>query len=110
MGSAARLQLREQVSDVGLDGLLRQEEVLADLAIDEPVCDELKNLDLTRRRVLYAFPRRGRGERDDGSMATRAPASRSRLESAAVVAVAIEDLLALGSVHVSGIGGPASPL
>jgi len=41
VGSAARLELREQVPDVGLDGLLRQEETLADLAVHEPVGDEL---------------------------------------------------------------------
>jgi hypothetical protein len=43
-------------------------------------------------------------------VAARAAACRSRLEAAAVVAVAVEDLLALSGVHVSGIGGAAEPL
>jgi hypothetical protein len=43
-------------------------------------------------------------------MATRATSRRGRLESTAVVAVTVEDLLALGSVHASAIGGPAGAL
>ncbi|WP_325115893.1 hypothetical protein [Gaiella sp.] len=35
-----------------LDRLLRQEELLADLAVHEAVRDELEHLDLTRRRLL----------------------------------------------------------
>ena len=91
--------------DVGLDRLLREEEALTDLAIHETVGDELKNLDLPRGRVLPRLPLRRRAERDDRTVPAGAAASRGRLESAAVVAVAVEDLLALGSVHVSGIGG-----
>ena len=45
MGSAARLKLRQQVADVRLDRLLGEEEPLADL-VDEPVGDELEQLDL----------------------------------------------------------------
>ena len=52
VGSAARLKLRQQVADVRLDGLLREEEPLADLTIHEPVGDELENLDLAGRRIL----------------------------------------------------------
>jgi len=47
VGSASCLKLRQQVPDVRLDGLLREEETLADLPIDEAVRDELKNLDLS---------------------------------------------------------------
>jgi hypothetical protein len=93
------------VPDVRLDRLLREEETLADLPIDESVRDELKNLDLARSRVLSDFARGRRGEWDDRAVATRATSRRSRFESTAVVAVAVEDLLALGSVHASAIGG-----
>ena len=51
VGSAARLELREQVADVGLDRLLGQEQPLPDLTVHEPVRDELKHLDLTCRRI-----------------------------------------------------------
>ena len=47
VGPAAGLQLREQVAHVRLDRLLRKEEALADLAVDEAVSDELQHLDLT---------------------------------------------------------------
>ena len=95
---------------MGFDRLLREVEALADLAIDEPVGDELEHLDLARGGVLAELPRRRRGERDDRSVATGATACRSRFETAAVVAVAIEDLLALGGVHVTRIGLPMEPL
>lgn len=89
---------------MGLDGLLREEETLADLAVHQPVCDELQHLDLARGRILSQLALDLRRERDDRSVPARAPASRSRLEAAAVVTVALEDLLALGSVHAPGIG------
>ena len=56
VGSAARLKLRQQMADVRLDGLLREEEPLADLAVDESVGDELEDLDLARRRLLLELP------------------------------------------------------
>ena len=84
--------------------------MFADLAVHEPVGDELKNLDLAGRGILADFARRGRGERDDGPVPPRAAARSSRLEPAAVVAIAVQDLLTLGSIHVSGIGNPAYPL
>jgi len=52
VGSAARLKLREQVAHMRLDGLLREEEALADLAVHEPVGDELQNLDLAGCGIL----------------------------------------------------------
>ena len=52
VGSASCLKLRQEMADVRLDRLLRQEELLADLAVDEAVRDELEHLDLTRRRLL----------------------------------------------------------
>jgi hypothetical protein len=48
VGSAARLKLREQVAHMRLDRLFREEETFADLAVHEPVADELQNLDLAR--------------------------------------------------------------
>ena len=37
-----------------LDRLLREEEALADLAVHEPVRDELQDLDLAHRRFLLS--------------------------------------------------------
>ncbi|HXG75042.1 MAG TPA: hypothetical protein VNJ53_00580, partial [Gaiellaceae bacterium] len=110
VGSASCLKLREQMPDVGLHGLLREEEPLADLAIHEPVCDELEHLDLARRRVLAELPLDLGSERDDRPVASCAAPRRSRLEATAVIAVAIEDLLALGSVHALPIGVAGDPL
>ena len=38
--------------DMGLDGLFRQEQMLADLTVDEPVCDKLKHFDLSGGGIL----------------------------------------------------------
>jgi hypothetical protein len=98
------LKLREQMSDVRLDGLLRQEETLADFAIHQPVSDELKNLDLSSCGVRPDFAC-GRGcEWDNRSMSAATPTRSSRFESATVIAVAAQDLFALGGVHESDIG------
>jgi hypothetical protein len=98
------------VPDVRLDGLLREEETLADLTIDEAVRDELKNFDLSSRRILADLPRRRRRERDHCAATSRATPRRGGLESPAVIAVPVQDLSALSSVHVSGIGAVAVPL
>ena len=98
------------MADVGLDGLLREEEPLADLAVHEAVCHELQNLDLTRGRILSDLPRRRRSERDHGATASRAAPRCGGLEPPAVISVAIQNLTALSSVHVSGIGAAAVPL
>ena len=95
---------------MGLDRLLREEETLADLAIDEAVRDELKDLDLSSCRVLADLPRGGRSERDHGATTGRATPCRSSLESPAVIAIPVQDLSALSSVHVSGIGAVRVPL
>ena len=110
VGSASCLKLRQQVPDVGLDGLLREEETLADLPIDEAVRDELKNLDLSCRRILADLPRGRRREGDHRTATRRATPRRSSLESPAVIAVPVQDLSALSSVHVSGIGAAGVPL
>ncbi len=93
------------MADVRLDGFLGQEQVLADLAIHEPVRDELKHLDLAGGRILADLTRRRRREGDNRTAPSRATPCRSSLEPAAVVSIAIEDLPTLGSVHESRIGG-----
>jgi hypothetical protein len=76
--------------------LLREEEAVADLAVDEPVGDQLENLDLARSWLLLQLLERA-GERNDlGS--TRATLG-DRIEPSAVIDVAGENLLALSSVH-----------
>src|ERR1051325_11447611 len=85
-----------------LDRLLREEEANADLAVHEAVGDQLEHLDLTGGRLLLELLQRAR-ERDDlaaGSVAA-APLGHS-VEATAVVDVAGQDLLALGSVHGNG--------
>ena len=71
MSARARLQLGEQVAHVGLYGLLREEELLADLPVDEALRDQLEHLDLPGRGQLHALPRR---ERDHLAGAGRGPA------------------------------------
>jgi len=106
----ARLQLGEQVADVRLHRLLREEEALADLAVHETVGDQLENLDLAARRLLLEFAQRAR-ERDDLGLlpAVRAP-RRDLVESARVPDVTAQDLLTLGGVHGALIGGRQRPL
>ena len=87
-----------------LHRLLGQVEALSDLAVDEAVCHQLEHFDLARGRLLLELPQDGRGERDHGPRPTRATTGRGRFEPATVVTVAVEDLLALSSVHGSDIG------
>ncbi len=95
------------MADMGLDSLFGQEELLTDLAVHEPVRDQLKNFALPRSWFLFKLTHRRVRERNDGDRTTRPAPRRSCLKSAAVIAVAVEDLLALGSVHAIGIGaGP----
>ena len=104
VGSAARLKLCEQMPHMGLHGFFRQEETLTDLAVDETVRHELEDFDLACCRLLFEFPLRPGTERDHRPGARRATARRSRLESAAVVAIAAQDLLTLSGVHSRRIG------
>lgn len=98
------------MADVRLDRLLGEEETLADLAVDETVGDELEDLDLAGGRLLLEVAQ-GRGERNHLAGAVAVAPRRSRsLEAAAVVDVAAQDLLALGSVHMPGIGRLSMPL
>ena len=93
-----------------LHRLLGEAEPLADLSIDATVCDELKHRHLASRRILTDFAGRGRREGNDRAAAARAATCGSRLEPTAVVAVSIEDLLALSGVHEFRIGAVRVPL
>ena len=66
VGSAARLKLREQMAYMGLHRLLREKQLLADLAVHEAVGDQLEHLDLARCGLLFELSESGRwSERDD---------------------------------------------
>ena len=89
-----------------LDRLLREEEPLPDLSVDETVGDELEHLDLAGGRLLLELAEHGRGEGNDRSCPTRGRAAGSRsLEAAAVIAVATEDFFAFCGVHEPSIDG-----
>ena len=88
-----------------LDGLFREEETLADLAVDETVGDELEDFELASRGFLLELAKSGqRSERDDGPRPLRFATRRSRLEAAAVVAIPRQDFPALCGVHELCIG------
>ncbi len=110
VGSTSCLKLRKKMSDVGLDGLLRQEKALADLAIHETVGNKLKNLALPCGRFLLELTRHGPRERDHRAGARAATPSRRRLKPATVVPVSAQDLFALSGVHASRIGLVGHPL
>ena len=93
-----------------LHRLLGEEEPLADLSVDEAVCDELQDLDLASGRILSDLARRRWCEGDHGAAAGRAATCSSRLEPAAVVAISVEDLLTLSGVHEFRIGAQRVPL
>jgi len=95
---------------VRFDGLFRQEQPLADLAVHEPVCDELQHLDLACCRLLFELPEGRGGELDHGAASARAAPGCSRLETTAVVAVPAQDLLAFCSIHAVRIGLAPMPL
>jgi hypothetical protein len=65
VGSRPSLELCQEVTDVTLDRLLAQEELLADLPVDKSVGDVLKNLELPGRGLLLELPDRRSRERDD---------------------------------------------
>jgi hypothetical protein len=93
------------MADVRLDRLLREEELLADLPVDETVGDELEDLDLARRRLLLELTQSRRlHEGDHGPRSIGVATRSSRLESAAVVAIAVQDLPTLSGVHAIRIG------
>lgn len=97
-----RLQLRQEVPDVRLDGLLGEKQPLADLAIHEPVGDQLQYLDLPHGRLLLELG--GAAERNHLRTGSQGAARGHLLEVPRVRQVTAEDLLALGGVHEDGIG------
>jgi hypothetical protein len=101
VGAAARLQLRQEVADVRLDRLLREEEALADLAVHEALRDELEDLDLAHRRLLLELTEWGRERNDLGALPGVAP-RRNLVEFPGMREVTVEDVLPLGSVHLAG--------
>lgn len=110
VGSTSCLKLREQMSDVGLHCLFRQEQALTDLAVHEPIRNKLENLAFTRCGLLFELAGGRAGERDDRTGAGTATACGCRLEAATVIPIPVQDLLALSGVHVSGIGLGGQPL
>jgi hypothetical protein len=89
---------------VGLDRLFREEEPVADLPVDEPLRDQLEDLDLPGGRLLLELPER-RGEGNDLAGAVRRPPLGDSLEAPRMVHVSRQDLFPLCSVHEPGIGG-----
>lgn len=81
---------------------------MANLSVDESVGDELKNLELAGGRLLFQLLEwAGEGNH----LCTVGPALlRNRLEAARMVAVTVQDLVALGSVHDWAIGRMTSAL
>ena len=106
MRTGARLELRKQVSDVRLHRFLRQEQLLADLAVHEPVGNELQDFDLAPRRLLLELAQRVLKRNHVGPASTATP-RRNFLEAARMRQVTAEDLLALSGIHAPSIG--ASP-
>ncbi len=96
------MELREQVANVRFDRLFREVETVTDLAVDEPVRDQLKNLDLAHGRILLERAQRA-VERDDLGV-TVVPASGDLVEAPRVIEVPVQDVFALGSVHEPSIG------
>jgi RNA-binding protein YlmH len=101
VGTAAGLELCEEMADMAFHRLLREEEPDADLAVHEAVRDQLKHLDLTGRRLLLQLLHRSL-KRDH--LGDRVAARGDRLEPGRVLAIAREDLITLGCVHGKAIG------
>ena len=81
---------------------------MADLPIDESVGDELKHLELAGGWFLFQLLE---GAGKGNHLCSVVPALLcNRLETARMVAVTVEDLVALSSVHDWAIGGAANAL
>ena len=82
---------------MALHGLFREEEPLADLAIDQALRDQLQNFDLTGGRLLLELAERS-CERNDLCVAL--PPLRGHLvETTGMAHVSGQDLSALRSIH-----------
>ena len=99
------MQLRQQVSHMGLHRLFREEEAVADLPVYEALGDQLEDFELPGGRLLLELLE-GSRKRDDFSGATGRSPLRNCFEAPGVVHVATEDVFSLSSVHSSRIGGP----
>ena len=109
VGSRASLELRQEMPHVAFHSLFREEEAVADLAVDETFADQLKDLDLPGGRLLLELPE-GSRERDDLGVAL-SPLCRNLVETTRVAHVSGQDLFALCSIHSSPrIGAPTPPL
>ena len=95
---------------MGLHRLLREEEAVTDLAVDEAVRDELEDLDLAGRRCLLELAERTLEGDNLGLALTVRPAGCDLVETARVADVTAQDLLPLGGVHGAIIGGPVRRL
>ena len=102
MGSRPGLELGEQVANVRLDRLLREEEAGTDFTVDETVGDELKNLKLPVRRLLLDAKRRTEG--NDLAAGCAGSTLRDFIEPSRVVDITAQDFLSLRGVHGLGIG------
>src|SRR5262249_28263997 len=98
-----------QVPHMRLHRFLRQEQLLSDLAVHEPVGNQLQNLDLTARRLLLELAKRALKRDDVRTTGTTTP-RRNFLEAARVRQITAEDLLALSSVHAPSIGALSEAL
>jgi hypothetical protein len=107
MGSRASLELRQQMPDVALHRLLRQEEAMADLTVDESFGDQLKDFDLASGGLLLELPERS-GERNYFGVALSS-LRRHFVETLRVAYVSGQDLFALCSVHSSPPIGSLCP-
>ena len=95
---------------MGLDRLLRQEQLLADFAVDEAVRDQLEHLDLAHRRLLLDAAQWALERDHFCGRRLRATTRRDLLEAPLVIHVPVENLFPLCGVHVPSIGRPESPL
>ena len=83
-----------------LDCLLRKEEPVADLAVDQAFRDQLENLDLARRRLLLELLQRLEGDHRSNRLAARG----DRVEPGGVLPIPGQDRVTLCSVHGRRIG------
>ena len=82
---------------------------MADLAVHEPVGDELQHLDFARRRLLLELAKRVLERNHVRTSGAATPRSRF-VEAARMRQITAEDLLALRSIHAPSIGAATRPL
>ena len=82
---------------MALHRLFREEEAVADLAIDQALRDQLEYLDLAGGGLLFELPEGG-GERNDLRIALSPPRGH-RVKTTRVVDITGQDLFSLCSIH-----------